>query len=150
MAEAGCGPDASPAAAAGPTADDMTVEVAARCAGASWCWTTSWEQDRQHLQEADGAKSAEPAFDSIRAANRKQAMIPAGSPSDRSVGTAPGLVVPGRPAVIVLPGHRASCSRYGARPSDGSVQDAIVGRTTYRQGRPSDLRPAGLLSRYTA
>lgn len=40
----------------GPTADDMTVEVVARYCGAG-AGRRAGEQDRQHPQEADGAKS---------------------------------------------------------------------------------------------
>src|SRR4029079_9461881 len=43
-------------------------------------------------------------FDAVRAANRKQALIPEGAYVIDPVGTAPGVVVPGSPAVVVLPG----------------------------------------------
>lgn len=91
----------------GPTADDMTVEVVARYCGRELVLDDELENRIANiLKKLMGRNPAiEPAnFDSIRAANRKQAMIPAGSQVIDPVGTAPGLVVPGRPAVMVLPG----------------------------------------------
>ncbi len=43
-------------------------------------------------------------FEAVRAANRKQAMVPVGALVMDPVGTAPGVVVPGKPTVVVLPG----------------------------------------------
>jgi nicotinamide-nucleotide amidase len=42
--------------------------------------------------------------ESLRAGNRKQALVPRGAAVLEPVGTAPGLVVPGEPLVLVLPG----------------------------------------------
>jgi molybdopterin-biosynthesis enzyme MoeA-like protein len=42
--------------------------------------------------------------EAVQAANRKQAMVPEGAFVLDPVGTAPGVVVPGRPTVVVLPG----------------------------------------------
>ncbi len=50
------------------------------------------------------------------------------------VGTAPGLVVPGRPAVMVLPGPPRELQPIWSKAiQTAPVQDAIAGRTTYRQ-----------------
>ena len=40
----------------------------------------------------------------MRAGARKQALVPEGALVLEPVGTAPGLVVPGSPPVVVLPG----------------------------------------------
>ena len=42
--------------------------------------------------------------EAVRTATRKQAMVPAGATVIEPAGTAPGMVVPGSPAVVVLPG----------------------------------------------
>ncbi len=121
----------------GPTADDMTVEVVARFCDRELILDTATEEKIADILKRLMARN--PAFDpgnfdSIRAANRKQAMIPKGAEVLDPVGTAPGVVVPGKPAVIVLPGpprelqpmwHRAIETR--------AAQEAIAGRTTYEQ-----------------
>ena len=92
----------------GPTADDMTVEMVARFCGRELVLDDEVEEKIANiLKRLMGARNAalQPgSFESIRAANRKQAMIPAGSEVLDPVGTAPGVVVPGKPTVIVLPG----------------------------------------------
>lgn len=121
----------------GPTADDMTVEVVARYCGRELVLDDELENRIANiLKKLMGRNPAiEPAnFDSIRAANRKQAMIPAGSQVIDPVGTAPGLVVPGRPAVMVLPGPPRELQPIWSKAiQTAPVQDAIAGRTTYRQ-----------------
>src|SRR5262249_5915100 len=73
-------------------------------------------------------------FDAVRAANRKQAMIPAGSQVLDPVGTAPGVVVPGKPTVIVLPGPpRELQPMWTGAIETPAAQQAIAGRTTYQQ-----------------
>ncbi len=73
-------------------------------------------------------------FDAVRAANRKQAMIPAGSQVLDPVGTAPGVVVPGKPTVIVLPGPPRELQPMWRKAIETpAAQQAIAGRTIYRQ-----------------
>ena len=73
-------------------------------------------------------------FESVRTANRKQAMIPAGSQVLDPVGTAPGVVVPGKPTVIVLPGPpRELQPMWHKAIETPAAQQAIAGRTIYRQ-----------------
>lgn len=95
----------------GPTADDMTVEVVARFCGRELVLDAEVEEKIANILKKLMARN--PAFqsaldpgtfESLRAANRKQAMVPAGAQVLDPVGTAPGVVVPGKPAVIVLPG----------------------------------------------
>jgi nicotinamide-nucleotide amidase len=73
-------------------------------------------------------------FDAVRAANRKQALIPQGAYVIDPVGTAPGVVVPGSPAVVVLPGPpRELQPMWRTAVASDFVKDAIAGRTEYRQ-----------------
>ena len=73
-------------------------------------------------------------FDAVRVANRKQAMVPAGAHIIDPVGTAPGVVVPGKPAVIVLPGPpRELQPMWPTAVETPAAQEAMAGRTTYRQ-----------------
>jgi nicotinamide-nucleotide amidase len=122
----------------GPTADDMTVEVVARFTGRELVLDEQVEEKIANiLKRLMGRNPAllEPgSFESVRAANRKQAMIPAGSEVLDPVGTAPGVVVPGKPAVIVLPGPpRELQPMWHTAIQTPAAQDAIAGRTSYRQ-----------------
>jgi nicotinamide-nucleotide amidase len=73
-------------------------------------------------------------FDAVRAANRKQAMVPVGAEVIDPVGTAPGVVVPGKPAVLVLPGPpRELQPMWRTAVQMSAVQEAIAGRTIYTQ-----------------
>jgi nicotinamide-nucleotide amidase len=73
-------------------------------------------------------------FESVMAANRKQAMVPAGAQILGPVGTAPGVVVPGSPTVVVLPGPpRELQPMWDKAIGTSAVQEAIAGRTEYEQ-----------------
>jgi PncC family amidohydrolase len=73
-------------------------------------------------------------IDAVRAANRKQAMVPVGAHVINPVGTAPGVVVPGKPTIVVLPGPpRELQPMWPVAVETEAVQRAIAGRTTYRQ-----------------
>jgi nicotinamide-nucleotide amidase len=73
-------------------------------------------------------------FDAVRAANRKQALIPEGSYVVDPVGTAPGVVVPGSPTIVVLPGPpRELQPMWRTAVTCEQVREAIAGRTEYRQ-----------------
>ena len=68
------------------------------------------------------------------AANRKQALVPEGAVVIDPVGTAPGLVVPGEPVVVVLPGPpRELQPMWEVALATEAVQAAIAGRTRYSQ-----------------
>jgi nicotinamide-nucleotide amidase len=88
----------------GPTADDLTAEVVAEFAGLEveldealegriWAIISELRGRWRDIDEA-----------SLRAGNRKQALVPRGAIVMEPVGTAPGLVVAGEPVVVVLPG----------------------------------------------
>jgi nicotinamide-nucleotide amidase len=73
-------------------------------------------------------------FDAVKAANRKQALIPEGAYVIDPVGTAPGVVVPGSPTVVVLPGPpRELQPMWRTAVASEPVQEALAGRTEYRQ-----------------
>src|SRR4051794_30600553 len=125
----------------GPTADDMTVEVVARFCGRELVLDGEVEEKiadilKKLMARNPAFQSAlEPGnFESIRAANRKQAMVPVGAQVLDPVGTAPGVVVPGKPTVVVLPGPpRELQPMWHTAIDTPAAQDAIAGRTIYRQ-----------------
>lgn len=122
----------------GPTADDMTVATVARFCGRELVLDTATEATiadiLRRLNARRGTPMTEVDFESVRAANRKQALVPAGATILAPVGTAPGVVVPGSPTVVVLPGPPRELQPmwYTAVETDG-VQAAIAGRTVYEQ-----------------
>ncbi|HEX6401907.1 MAG TPA: competence/damage-inducible protein A [Pseudonocardiaceae bacterium] len=89
----------------GPTADDLTAEVVAGFAGVALELDEAMEQQIAAILARFRHLSAFDA-EGLRAANRKQAMVPRTATPLDPVGTAPGLVVPveGGPTVVVLPG----------------------------------------------
>jgi nicotinamide-nucleotide amidase len=89
----------------GPTADDLTAEVVARFAGVEMVLDEAMEE-RIGAIVAGYARRLRFDPEALRAANRKQAMVPAGAEALNPAGTAPGLVVRTErgPVVIVLPG----------------------------------------------
>lgn len=118
----------------GPTADDMTVEVVARFCGRELVLDTETENTIAEILKKLMAHFDEKNFDAVRAANRKQAMIPEGAEVLAPVGTAPGVVVPGKPAVIVLPGPPRELQPMWHRAiATPAAQQAISGRTIYQQ-----------------
>src|SRR4051812_251611 len=84
-----------PSGGLGPTADDLTGEVVARFAGRELLLDERVEAKIAEILRGF-AKRGGFDFDeeAIMAANRKQAMVPAGAIALDPVGTAPGLVVP--------------------------------------------------------
>jgi len=119
----------------GPTADDMTVEVVACFCGRELVLDTEVENKIAAILKSLMAHFNPGDFEAVRAANRKQAMIPAGSEVLDPVGTAPGVVVPGKPTVIVLPGPPRELQPMWRRAMETSAaQQAIAGRTIFRQG----------------
>ncbi|KDF02258.1 damage-inducible protein CinA [Mycolicibacterium aromaticivorans JS19b1 = JCM 16368] len=118
----------------GPTADDMTVEVVARFCGRELTLDTELEAKIAAILRHLMARFTGVDFDAVLAANRKQAMVPAGAHVLDPVGTAPGVVVPGSPTVLVLPGPpRELQAMWPAAVADEAFQQAIAGRTVYRQ-----------------
>jgi nicotinamide-nucleotide amidase len=88
----------------GPTEDDLTAAVVAEFAGVELQLDQALEERIWGILEGLTRRWPDLDQDAIRAANRKQALVPEGATVLEPVGTAPGLVVPGPPAVVVLPG----------------------------------------------
>jgi nicotinamide-nucleotide amidase len=118
----------------GPTADDMTVATVARFCGRELVLDVELENKIAAILKKLMARLGGGDFDAVRAANRKQAMIPAGALVIDPVGTAPGVVVPGKPTVVVLPGPpRELQPMWPIAVQTPAVAEAIAGRTIYRQ-----------------
>jgi nicotinamide-nucleotide amidase len=89
----------------GPTADDLTAEVVARFAGVPLELDEAMEQQIAAIL-ARFRHLSHFSPEALRAANRKQAMVPRGAEPLDPIGTAPGLV-------ISVP---SSCRGCGLRP----------------------------------
>jgi nicotinamide-nucleotide amidase len=118
----------------GPTADDMTVATVARFCGRELVLDTELEERIAGILRRLMARREGVDFDAVMAANRKQAMVPEGAQILDPVGTAPGVVVPGKPTVVVLPGPpRELQPMWSNAVATPAVAEAIAGRTEYRQ-----------------
>jgi nicotinamide-nucleotide amidase len=118
----------------GPTADDMTVATVARFCGRELMLDDDLEDTITDILRRLMARFDNVDMEAVRAANRKQAMVPVGSQIINPVGTAPGVVVPGKPTIVVLPGPpRELQPMWPKAVQTEAVQEALAGRTTYRQ-----------------
>jgi nicotinamide-nucleotide amidase len=118
----------------GPTADDMTVEVVAHFSGRPLVLDERLEQRIHEILVPLMKRFRHWDPEAMRAANRKQALIPEGATVIDPVGTAPGVIVPGEPAVVVLPGPpRELQPMWAVAVESEPVQAAIAGRTSYDQ-----------------
>ena len=118
----------------GPTADDMTVATVARFCGRELVLDEAMETRIAGIVQRWMARFPDVDTTAVQAANRKQAMVPQGAQVLDPVGTAPGVVVPGTPAVVVLPGPPKELQgMWAAAVATDGVQQAIAGRTDYRQ-----------------
>jgi nicotinamide-nucleotide amidase len=118
----------------GPTADDMTVEVVAHFSRRELVLDEALEDRIAEILKPLMRRFRYWDPEAIRAANRKQALVPDGASVIDPVGTAPGLVVPGSPAIVVLPGPpRELHPMWEVALATDAVQAAIAGRTRYSQ-----------------
>lgn len=118
----------------GPTADDMTVEVVSRFCDRDLVLDEGLEVKIGDIVTRLMARFPGVDAEAVIAANRKQALVPAGAVILDPVGTAPGLVVPGTPTVVVLPGPpRELQPMWEAAVGTDELQAAIAGRVRYRQ-----------------
>lgn len=130
----------------GPTADDMTVATVAQFCERELVLDAALEETIAEILRRLLMGRSQPGgnvdFEAVMAANRKQAMVPAGAEILGPVGTAPGVVVPGKPTIVVLPGPpRELQPMWDKAVRTVSVQEAIAGRTEYVQ---ETLRMFGL------
>jgi nicotinamide-nucleotide amidase len=118
----------------GPTADDVTVATVAGFAGLDLVLDAALEDRIATILKRLMGRFDDVDFDAVRAANRKQALVPTGAHVIDPVGTAPGVVVGGKPTIVVLPGPpRELQPMWAVAVETEAVQRAIAGRTTYRQ-----------------
>jgi competence/damage-inducible protein CinA-like protein len=114
----------------GPTADDLTAEIVARFAGRELVLDEEMEEKIATILRGFARRFR---FDeeAVRAANRKQAMVPEGSIPLDPVGTAPGLVVPaGERVVVVLPGPPRELQPMWPRALESGPVQAVLERAT--------------------
>ena len=139
----------------GPTADDLTAEVVAEFTGRPMVLDEALEgriavileRLRSRFQTLDRPDADHPSHDggpdaprgssfenAWRSGNRKQAMVPAGAEVLEPVGTAPGLVVPGEPVVVVLPGPPGELQpMWSAALESETVARALAEAGVYEQ-----------------
>jgi nicotinamide-nucleotide amidase len=114
----------------GPTADDLTAEVVARFAGRALVLDEGMEEKIARIL-AGFARRLRFDADALRAANRKQAMVPEGAATLDPAGTAPGLVVPtDGPTVIVLPGPPRELQAMWPEAVETEPVRAVLSRAT--------------------
>ncbi len=123
----------------GPTADDLTAEIVGEFAGREMVLDERLEELIADILRP--LMSRWPGLDeaAVRAANRKQAVVPTGATVLDPVGTAPGLVVPpasgSGPTVVVMPGPpRELHEMWEKALSTDAFISAIAGAVTYRRG----------------
>jgi len=118
----------------GPTADDLTAEVVADFSGRPLALDTALEERIWKILERLRSRWRNLDEDAIRASNRKQALVPDGATVLEPVGTAPGLVVPGSPAILVLPGPPRELQPMWETALETPVLAELLGRAgTYEQ-----------------
>ncbi|MET0730908.1 MAG: molybdopterin-binding protein, partial [Solirubrobacterales bacterium] len=127
----------------GPTADDLTAEVVAEFADVDLVLDEGMEEKIARII-AGFARRLRFDPDALRAANRKQAMVPEGSTTIDPAGTAPGLVVDvaDGPTVIVMPGPpRELHAMWPPAIATDAAQRALESAEPYRN---QTLRMFGL------
>jgi nicotinamide-nucleotide amidase len=118
----------------GPTADDLTIELVAEFTGRPLFLDADLEARIAEILRPLMERFPDLDFEAVRASNRKQALVPEGAHVIYPAGTAPGLVVPGKPAVVVLPGPpRELHAMWPEAVSTEAFQEAVDGRTRYSQ-----------------
>jgi nicotinamide-nucleotide amidase len=118
----------------GPTADDLTIEMVAEFSGRPLFLDEDLEERIADILRPLMERFRHLDFDAVRAANRKQALVPEGAHVIYPAGTAPGLVVPGKPTIVVLPGPpRELHAMWPQAVETEAFQEAIGGRTRYEQ-----------------
>lgn len=118
----------------GPTADDLTVATVAGFCGRQLILDAAMESRIAAIVEKWMARFPDMDLAAVQAANRKQALVPDGATVLDPVGTAPGVVVPGHPTVVVMPGPpRELQAMWPAAAETEAVRSALAARTVYHQ-----------------
>ncbi len=121
----------------GPTADDLTLEIVARFTGRELALDEALSERIAAIVAPLMKRWPNVDAEAIRAANRKQAQVPAGATVIEPAGTAPGMVVPaadGLPAVVVLPGPpRELHAMWPAVLASEPFQAVLAAATDYEQ-----------------
>ncbi|MEA2135795.1 MAG: nicotinamide-nucleotide amidase [Solirubrobacteraceae bacterium] len=118
----------------GPTADDLTAEVVADFTGRPLALDAALEERIWAILERLRRRWRNLDEDAMRASNRKQALVPEGATVLEPVGTAPGLVVPGSPTVLVLPGPPRELQPMWETALETEAMSALLERAgTYEQ-----------------
>ena len=123
----------------GPTADDLTLEVVAEFAGRELALDEALEQRIADILRPLMKRWRNLDFDAVRAANRKQALVPEGATVIEPAGTAPGMVVPpreggGGPTVVILPGPpRELHQMWREAVQTEAFRDAVGEASSYEQ-----------------
>jgi len=118
----------------GPTADDLTAEIVARFAGRELVLDEEMEEKIATILRGFARRFK---FDeeAVRAANRKQAMIPEGAIPLDPIGTAPGLVVPASEHIfVVLPGPPRELRPMWPTALEAPPVRELLGRATPLHG----------------
>jgi len=123
----------------GPTADDLTTEIVARFCGREMVLDEALEARIAEILKPALERWPDADRDALRAANRKQAVIPAGAEVLAPRGTAPGVVVPpadgaSGPTVVVLPGPPSELQpMWRDAIASELFKRAITGAVEYRR-----------------
>jgi nicotinamide-nucleotide amidase len=113
----------------GPTHDDRTVELIARAAGLPLHVDQELRAQIEDISRAVAARLRRPYAD-FEHGVRKQATLPEGAVSLGLAGTAPGLVLRAREAVVVvLPGPPAELQRLWPRALETDAVRSVLART---------------------
>src|SRR3954453_14951824 len=123
----------------GPTEDDLTAEGVGEFQGREMVLDEEVEAKIAEILRPLAKRWPDLDMDAVRAANRKQAIVPRGATVLDPVGTAPGLVVPPAngtaPTVVVLPGPpRELQPMWGTAVETQAFRDAIAGAVDYETG----------------
>src|SRR4051812_43107088 len=124
----------------GPTADDLTAPVVAEFQGREMVLDEALEGRIWAILQRLSRRWTEISEDAVRAANRKQALVPVGATVLEPVGTAPGLVVPpadgtSGPTVLVLPGPPSELQpMWHTALATEALQAALAGATVLERG----------------
>ncbi len=113
----------------GPTADDLTAQTVADHVGREMQLDEALEAQIAEIL-AGYAKRWKFDPEALAESNRKQAMVPDGAQPLSPVGTAPGLVVPGREGqvIVVLPGPPRELQGMWPDALDSKPVSAVLAR----------------------